>query len=295
MKNIDQALKFLDMGIGVIPISHRQKKPDGRRLIRTGDLETRTSRMGKEYIAGTWEHFKDHLPNRDKVVKWFDSDRPGLGIITGWRNLVVIDFDNMPVYRVWELFEKSANLPPTYKVKTNRGVHVYFFLDKSMDRTLKSPLGIDIKFTGYVLAPPSVHPSGHVYKVLSADNIKRVESLESVLPKRIFPVSEFCQSSGGAVVNGGRLGVWDAPPPPSDFKQSIKILSFFPNARKTGRDFYMDLCPFHKDRSPSFWINDEKNRCGCHTCIDGSMSSIDFYAKLNNLSFDEAIIEMGKL
>lgn len=83
MKNLTEALKFLDMGISVIPISHREKRPDKGRLIKTGDFEVRISRMGNEFKAASWEKYKKELPDRERVIEWFSSDRPGVGIITG--------------------------------------------------------------------------------------------------------------------------------------------------------------------------------------------------------------------
>jgi hypothetical protein len=294
MKNLTEALKFLDMGISVIPISHREKRPDKRRLIKTGDFENRTSRTGRDFKAASWEKYKTELPDRVKVLEWFSSDRPGVGVITGWNNLVVIDFDNMIIYNLWESWREKNKFPQPYKVKTSRGVHAYYFLKKPMERTLTSSLGIDIKFTGYVLAPPSVHPSGHVYeKMLSADNITTIEDIEEVLPFDIFLVSNFKQPELNTSVNTKPFGIFDVPEMDIDVKERVKILSFFPNARQTGKDFYMDLCPLHPDRSPSFWINDRLNRCGCYSgCITGSGSVIDFYAKLKGIDDQEAIDQL---
>lgn len=294
-KTLEQAIKFLSMGVSVIPIGYKSKQPDGFRLSLTGDVVEKKSRKGGTYLASSWQGYQKNLPEYWKINKWFKSGRAGIGIITGWKNLVVIDFDNIAAYKVWKIFEKKNNLPPTYKVNTRRGVHVYFFLNTPMDRTIKSPLGIDVKFTGYVLAPPSIHPSGFKYNLLSADNIKTVESLESVLPSDLFRLKEFDFSERKSlveVVGGIKYGPWDDASNSIDVKKTVEIIRFFPHAENTGGDFHMDLCPFHQDSTASFWINTRLNRCGCHTCINGSYSSIDFYARLKNLSTLDAIREM---
>ncbi len=47
-------------------------------------------------------------------------------------------------------------------------------------------------------------------------------------------------------------------------------------------------CPFHKEKTPSFNVNEKKNLWYCFGCGEGG-SVIDFVMKLNNYSFIEAI------
>jgi DNA primase len=56
---------------------------------------------------------------------------------------------------------------------------------------------------------------------------------------------------------------------------------------KKGKDFF-GLCPFHREKSPSFSVNDEKNFYHCFGCGEHG-STIDFVQKTQNLSFVEAV------
>ena len=70
-------------------------------------------------------------------------------------------------------------------------------------------------------------------------------------------------------------------------KQSpIQELFDFERLRKQGRRF-IARCPFHKDKTPSFYIY-ENNSWYCFSCNTGG-DSIDFIKVLHNLGFREAV------
>ena len=79
MDTFTQAIKFLDVGIGLLPIKYMDKKPDSFHLIN-----------------GSWEPFKTTLPTHEQVKNWFNAPH-NYGVITGWHDRVVIDFDEMDV------------------------------------------------------------------------------------------------------------------------------------------------------------------------------------------------------
>ena len=48
-------------------------------------------------------------------------------------------------------------------------------------------------------------------------------------------------------------------------------------------------CPFHGERTPSFYVNTASNRYHCFGCgVDGD--AIEFVRRHNNLSFSDAIV-----
>jgi len=63
--------------------------------------------------------------------------------------------------------------------------------------------------------------------------------------------------------------------------------------RKRGHWLY-GCCPFHDDSTPSFWVNDEIGRYGCHGC-DAAGDVIQFVMDTESLPFSEAIerLEQG--
>ena len=93
---------------------------------------------------------------------WFSIDpRANIGIACKPSNLVVIDID----YRNGG--QKQEWMNDTYTVKTGDGLHLYYQADQDMEFRSSAGDGIDIKWKGYVMAAPSVHPNGSIYQVIN--------------------------------------------------------------------------------------------------------------------------------
>lgn len=97
---------------------------------------------------------------RDWWLKWPDAN---IGIACGPSNIVVIDLDSSEALRA----VKMLGLPQAPHARTNAGWHLYCSADQR--RPLQSRvgvlLGLDVRaMGGYVIAPPSVHPSGIHYE-----------------------------------------------------------------------------------------------------------------------------------
>lgn len=114
-----------------------------------------------ELLPGnSWKAFRDYRASVEQVNSWFKYDKDiNLGLITGIEtepnfSLIVVDFD----------IEPEIGLPITPIVKTSRGIHAYFKCrtDK-LPAAHKTARG-EIKTNGYVVAPPSIHPSGDHYQ-----------------------------------------------------------------------------------------------------------------------------------
>ncbi len=54
------------------------------------------------------------------------------------------------------------------------------------------------------------------------------------------------------------------------------------------------LCPFHDERTPSFYIYSETNTFHCFGC-SAHGDSISFYMKLNNCDFNQALAVLGEI
>ena len=71
----------------------------------------------------------------------------------------------------------------------------------------------------------------------------------------------------------------------------IKNLFEFREVKNLRRGFSA-ICPFHTENTGSFYVRD--NRFNCFGCgVKGD--SIDFYGRLNNLKFYEAVQQMVKI
>lgn len=146
------ALELASAGWFVFPVQERGKQP----LVRWRDEST---------------------SDTSKVSEWWDRwPDANIGIDCGKSQLVVVDYDGVE--------------PPsvdTLQVKTGRGVHHYFHNAGEPVPNSASLLGdkIDVRGDGgYVLAPPSVHPSGAVYEWSDNTIAQLDDSLRSRMVKR---------------------------------------------------------------------------------------------------------------
>jgi DNA primase len=65
---------------------------------------------------------------------------------------------------------------------------------------------------------------------------------------------------------------------------------YFPVKQRGGR--FSALCPFHREKSPSFFINDEKNTYHCFGCGAGG-SVFRFIMEMDKINFPEAVRKLG--
>ena len=72
----------------------------------------------------------------------------------------------------------------------------------------------------------------------------------------------------------------------------VDLVSEFVSLQKAGKN-YRGLCPFHQEKTPSFFVSPEKNICKCYGCGEGG-SPINFYRKIKSISFQEAAEELAE-
>ena len=115
-----------------------------------------------------WKAFQSRRPTMKEVKSWFEHIS-NIAIVTGdvSHRLLVIDFDNPDLYSIWY----EQNQIDSWSVISGKGIHVYFRLAPGEEPPLNGKFLIngqgagDIRYNGgYVLAPPSVHPNGQVYR-----------------------------------------------------------------------------------------------------------------------------------
>ena len=101
---------------------------------------------------------------------WTAAPDMNIGIATGEvAGFFVVDVDGQEgEASLRDLEVANGELPPTVEVITGRGRHLYFRIgEHEMPRNSAGAIGvgIDTRGTGgYVMAPPSVHPSGRKYE-----------------------------------------------------------------------------------------------------------------------------------
>ena len=196
-----------------------------------------------------------------------------------------MDFDSQDALLSWQAERDPID---TYQVETSRGWHLYFYVEEKASCWHGD--GVDLKAAGgYVLAPPSVHPSGHIYRGYgSPELIAKIASIKDILPAYNPPVyvpvthstdpydMAMRQDCGISVASIKAAWRWE------------DVLS----VNGTARRVMMVSCPFHADEHASMALYPDKHAhcfgCGLHLDI------LDFYAMLHNLTIQEAMREMRR-
>jgi len=177
------ALRYAESGLAVFPCKARDKKPS----TPNGCLDATTD----QNILKNWIH------------KYADSN---VAIATGPSHLVVLDVDQKSggLASLVELQKQIPEIKDGFRVKTGGGgFHFYFRADPEHDirnSAGRIGAGLDIRGNGgYVIAPPSIHPSGNVYKwiqFLTGDDGKLDLSQLPVVPTALYELIESRRKEG---------------------------------------------------------------------------------------------------
>lgn len=149
---LDAALKYAERGIAVFPCRVRDKTP----ATEHGCLDATTDAA--------------------QISEWWQKAPFNIGIATGpISGLVVIDLDGPEGAESWAelLGDRTVS---TARVETSSGLHLYFRSSLTVGNTAKrlGP-GIDTRGKGgYVVAPPSAHPSGKLYAWATKERVAQL-------------------------------------------------------------------------------------------------------------------------
>ncbi len=72
----------------------------------------------------------------------------------------------------------------------------------------------------------------------------------------------------------------------------VDVIGRYVNLKKTGKQ-YRGLCPFHKEKTPSFYVNPEKGVYHCFGC-GASGNVFRFLMEMEKMTFTEAVLELAK-
>lgn len=142
MSCIDQVRGYLNAGLSVIPIEARGKRP----LVSWTVYQSR--RSSEEEVRG-W------------LMRW---PAMNIGVVTGAvSGIVVLDVDGPRGDK--SLHDNRLELPCTVVSLTGNGLHYFFKHLRAHAPTRAGILpGLDIRGEGgYVVVPPSIHPTGRRY------------------------------------------------------------------------------------------------------------------------------------
>jgi len=161
LETLKLALTYLHNGLSVFPLRYGDKRP----------------------AIKSWKEYQVRRPTEEEVDKWFSKKLKNIAIVCGRVSggLVVIDFDSEEVFKEW--LEKAPEeikclTKWTWIVKTGKGYHVYFIAPEEVRTKPRLKEGLDIKAEGgYVVAPPSLHPSGKHYEFVQGPPITNIYRL----------------------------------------------------------------------------------------------------------------------
>jgi hypothetical protein len=170
MTNLDWALTYAEAGLRVFPVH----------TIRNGVCSCgrlNACKPGKHPVGALVPHGLRNAATDPALIKawWCKIPDANIGIATGPEsNLVVLDIDGPDGETIVAAIEHQYGpLPATASVKTSKGRHLYFAYPKNGTRVKsvsRKKLNIDVRGDGgFVVAPPSIHESGHVYKFIKTD------------------------------------------------------------------------------------------------------------------------------
>jgi len=298
---LETARTWLALGIAVIPILYRSKLPytDALRWVGSVDAEGNA----------TWATYQSRLPTDAEIETWCRGPRFNLAVVTGWQGLVVFDFDRDNAYKAWLAWAQESETAAevaelTYRVTTGRGMHVYVGVAEPV-RAGRVGV-IDVKAAGgYVLIPPSIHPSGQPYRAVDPHcPIVQVERLADVFP---FELTASAPASVEPPIIEPPTDPWAAADQPvvggdggpgsvARILNALRIEDLLPIPPQHGRPrrWLLTRCPLHDDQRPSFWIDTEQQIAGCFAgCTPKPLDAIGLYARLHHLSNTEAIRELA--
>lgn len=146
MTPLEAALKYMEMGLSVIPV-----RPDKKPHLK-------------------WTEFQERRASREEIESWFKRWPSAMvGIVTGQLSgIVVVDCDSEEAYRKIQELIPDAFI--TCISRTPRGYHLYLVMPAEKIGNAAGVLpGVDIRGEGgYVIAPPSVNGAGKGYSWLDS-------------------------------------------------------------------------------------------------------------------------------
>jgi hypothetical protein len=113
-----------------------------------------------------WREYQSRRATPGEIAAWWDRwPNANLGVVTGCvSGLVVLDLDGPEAVA----YAKRHGVPLTPTVATGKGWHIYFqYPGQPVQNaaSLDGVKGLDVRANGgYVVAPPSIHPSGRQYR-----------------------------------------------------------------------------------------------------------------------------------
>ncbi len=138
--------------------------------------------------SGQWREYTVRRPSLKEVNDWYQEHAvQSIGLIGGSisHNVVFIDLDGIPAIQQFAAaFPNLCENTKSVLTGSQKGIHLYVRVDDIPDNiNVRVPEvgGFEIRGNGqYVLAPPSIHPSGNFYRVHRQRDILHLPHINDV-------------------------------------------------------------------------------------------------------------------
>ena len=207
------------------------------------------------------------------VFRWWRAEpRANVGIVAKPSGLLILDVDPRDGgdESLHELERALGPLPETVRAETGGGGEHYLCQHPGGDLRGKAAPGVDVRDTAYVLAPPSIHPSGRPYAWDLAPGEVELAELPDAWVEHLRPA--FAKRTDDPSIRS------DHPDP----LRRIPSRAYVPKMtrRRANRSGFFQ-CPFHKggqERTPSLLAEGTVWACyGCEPVGDRRVMGGDIY------------------
>ena len=269
-----EALILFDLGLTPIPLSGKRPVQKGwqKRPVTKDDIVNGFKEEGGEVVT---------FQNKN------------IGIVTGKASdCVVVDIDSEEAL---QRLKKMGELPRTWTVKTGRGWHLYYNYIPlpSCKPTEEVDFLSDKK---QVVAPPSIHPSGHQYRwAISPNEIERADLpkwfIELIGNKKTKPLMTENKKSLAKKTSNSLYKKTGKKKSIEELLITVNWIDFYSRfvSNITGSgEWLSSTCPFHDDQNNSFGFHSQTGGWCCFAGC-GSGNGLQAIQKLYGVSIKQAI------
>jgi putative DNA primase/helicase len=236
---------------------------------------------GKSPIEKDWTTTNNYDFDDPKLIEHLSTDN-NYGVVCGYANLIVIDFDDESLQN-----EIANKLPKTFTVKSGGGLlHKYYICDeepksfKILDEVNNTLADIQGK-NKQIIGPGSIHPNGNTYEITDVSEISHItyKEIKEAFKDYLKPEIEITPKDVGHDNN--------------EFLELVKQRIKFPDVLKhIGVDISKNptKCPFHEmTGAGNLGYNNETGHC--FHC-DGSWNIFSIMKQFYNCNFKKALMKL---